>query len=240
MLCSPQRGHPWGFFLLVVPPKNSHPISPRCPPCAWGHGDGDGDGVGDGTCSTHHAQGRCLQHPSRPTWGPRTLSSTPCPLLAASPLLVHPVADPTAGISLREKDLEAVLPKQLRGKRPPGFCSPTLGPTTGLPAVIATMRDLSKKGKLEEAAGPALGTTLSIQRLDVCSDSSVAECLSSIPGGRVDVLGEQNGVRGGVNGEMGTGIGVLSPLGCPRSEQRRRGARGPRGEHQRGGDEAHF
>uniref|UniRef100_A0A8B9TI79 Ketoreductase domain-containing protein n=1 Tax=Anas platyrhynchos TaxID=8839 RepID=A0A8B9TI79_ANAPL len=60
--------------------------------------------------------------------------------------------------------------------------------------VIATMRDLSKKGKLEEAAGPALGTTLSIQRLDVCSDSSVAECLSSIPGGRVDVLVNNAGV----------------------------------------------
>lgn len=60
--------------------------------------------------------------------------------------------------------------------------------------VIATMRDLSKKEKLEEAAGPALGKTLSIQRLDVCSDSSVAECLSSIPGGRVDVLVNNAGV----------------------------------------------
>uniref|UniRef100_A0A8B9QQ23 Retinol dehydrogenase 8 n=1 Tax=Apteryx owenii TaxID=8824 RepID=A0A8B9QQ23_APTOW len=54
--------------------------------------------------------------------------------------------------------------------------------------VIATMRDLRKKEKLEEAAGPALGQTLSIQHLDVCSDSSVAECVGSIPGGRVDVL----------------------------------------------------
>ncbi|KGL93555.1 Retinol dehydrogenase 8, partial [Charadrius vociferus] len=60
--------------------------------------------------------------------------------------------------------------------------------------VIATMRDLRKKEKLEEAAGPALGKTLSIQRLDVCSDSSVAECMESIPGGRVDVLVNNAGV----------------------------------------------
>ncbi|XP_025944499.1 retinol dehydrogenase 8 [Apteryx rowi] len=60
--------------------------------------------------------------------------------------------------------------------------------------VIATMRDLRKKEKLEEAAGPALGRTLSIQHLDVCSDSSVAECVGSIPGGRVDVLVSNAGV----------------------------------------------
>ncbi|XP_068778859.1 retinol dehydrogenase 8 [Struthio camelus] len=60
--------------------------------------------------------------------------------------------------------------------------------------VIATMRDLGKKEKLEEAAGPALGRTLSIQRLDVCSESSVAECMGSIPGGRVDVLVNNAGV----------------------------------------------
>ncbi|NXI48630.1 RDH8 dehydrogenase, partial [Galbula dea] len=60
--------------------------------------------------------------------------------------------------------------------------------------VIATMRDLRKKEKLEAAAGPALGKTLSIQRLDVCSDSSVAECLETIPGGKVDVLVNNAGV----------------------------------------------
>ncbi|NXN34075.1 RDH8 dehydrogenase, partial [Nycticryphes semicollaris] len=60
--------------------------------------------------------------------------------------------------------------------------------------VIATMRDLRKKEKLEQAAGAALGKTLSIQRLDVCSDSSVAECMGSIPGGRVDVLVNNAGV----------------------------------------------
>lgn len=75
------------------------------------------------------------------------------------------------------------------------------------------MRDLGKKEKLEEAAGPALGKTLSIQRLDVCSDSSVAECLSSIPGGRVDVLGERGGAGG--HGEAGPGGGTLRPPPSP-------------------------
>ncbi|NWR81376.1 RDH8 dehydrogenase, partial [Centropus unirufus] len=60
--------------------------------------------------------------------------------------------------------------------------------------VIATMRDLRKKEKLEEAAGATLGKTLTIQRLDVCSDSSVEECMGSIPGGRVDVLVNNAGV----------------------------------------------
>ncbi|NXK82684.1 RDH8 dehydrogenase, partial [Amazona guildingii] len=60
--------------------------------------------------------------------------------------------------------------------------------------VIATMRDLRKKTDLEHAAGSALGQTLCIQRLDVCSDRSVAECMGSIPGGRVDVLVNNAGV----------------------------------------------
>uniref|UniRef100_A0A8C3KI21 Ketoreductase domain-containing protein n=1 Tax=Calidris pygmaea TaxID=425635 RepID=A0A8C3KI21_9CHAR len=60
--------------------------------------------------------------------------------------------------------------------------------------VIATMRDLRKKEKLEQAAGETLGKTLRIQRLDVCSDSSVAECMENIPGGRVDVLVNNAGV----------------------------------------------
>nr|XP_035975546.1 retinol dehydrogenase 8 isoform X2 [Halichoerus grypus] len=55
--------------------------------------------------------------------------------------------------------------------------------------VVATMRDLGKKGTLEEAAGDALGQTLTVAQLDVCSDESVAQCLSCIQGGEVDVLG---------------------------------------------------
>ncbi|XP_077185419.1 retinol dehydrogenase 8 [Paroedura picta] len=60
--------------------------------------------------------------------------------------------------------------------------------------VIATMRDLRKKEKLEEAAGATLNNTLFIQRLDVCSEESVAECLSSLPEKRVDVLVNNAGV----------------------------------------------
>ncbi|XP_074836481.1 retinol dehydrogenase 8 [Carettochelys insculpta] len=60
--------------------------------------------------------------------------------------------------------------------------------------VIATMRDLQKKAPLEQAAGTALGRTLTIRRLDVCSDASVAECLGSIPESRVDVLVNNAGV----------------------------------------------
>lgn len=52
------------------------------------------------------------------------------------------------------------------------------------------MRDLGKKEPLEAAAGEALGKTLNVAQLDVCSDDSVANCLSHIEGGQVDVLGE--------------------------------------------------
>ncbi|XP_069783415.1 retinol dehydrogenase 8a [Narcine bancroftii] len=60
--------------------------------------------------------------------------------------------------------------------------------------VIATMRDLIRKGKLEEAAGETLNKTLHIQQLDVCSEESVTDCLSSVQGGRVDILVNNAGV----------------------------------------------
>ncbi|KAM4880198.1 retinol dehydrogenase 8 [Sylvia borin] len=66
--------------------------------------------------------------------------------------------------------------------------------------VLATMRDLSRRGALEAAAGATLGDTLKILRLDVTSDASVAECLGEVPGGRVDVV---------VNN---AGVGLVGPL----------------------------
>ncbi|XP_004442668.1 PREDICTED: retinol dehydrogenase 8 [Ceratotherium simum simum] len=60
--------------------------------------------------------------------------------------------------------------------------------------VVATMRDLGKKGMLEAAAGEALGQTLTVAQLDVCSNKSVAQCLSCIQGGEVDVLVSNAGV----------------------------------------------
>ncbi|KAK2494604.1 hypothetical protein MC885_020161 [Smutsia gigantea] len=60
--------------------------------------------------------------------------------------------------------------------------------------VVATMRDLEKKGTLEAAAGETLGQTLTVAKLDVCSDESVAQCLRCIPGGEVDVLVNNAGV----------------------------------------------
>nr|XP_003460903.1 retinol dehydrogenase 8 [Cavia porcellus] len=66
--------------------------------------------------------------------------------------------------------------------------------------VVATMRDLGKKEALEAAAGDALGKTLTVAQLDVCDDASVAQCLSHIQGGDVDVL---------VNN---AGVGLVGPL----------------------------
>ncbi|KAM4887023.1 retinol dehydrogenase 8 [Thomomys bottae] len=66
--------------------------------------------------------------------------------------------------------------------------------------VVATMRDLGKKEALEASAGGTLGKTLTVAQLDVCNDDSVAQCLSLIPGGDVDVL------------VSNAGVGLVGPL----------------------------
>lgn len=51
------------------------------------------------------------------------------------------------------------------------------------------MRDLGKRGPLEEAAGDSLNKTLEIKQLDACCEASIRECVNSLPDRRVDVLG---------------------------------------------------
>ena len=46
--------------------------------------------------------------------------------------------------------------------------------------VYATMRNLAKKGKLEEEVKDQLGNTLIIKQLDVCSDESVKNTVQEI------------------------------------------------------------
>ncbi|XP_074512474.1 retinol dehydrogenase 8 isoform X1 [Sebastes fasciatus] len=68
--------------------------------------------------------------------------------------------------------------------------------------VVATMRDLGKRGPLEEAAGDSLNKTLEIKQLDACCEASIRECVDSLPDRRVDVL---------VNN---AGVGMIGPLEC--------------------------
>ncbi|XP_069544540.1 retinol dehydrogenase 8 [Brachyistius frenatus] len=68
--------------------------------------------------------------------------------------------------------------------------------------VVATMRDLGKRGPLEKAAGDSLNKTLEIKELDACCEASIKECVNSLPNRRVDVL---------VNN---AGIGMIGPLEC--------------------------
>ena len=56
--------------------------------------------------------------------------------------------------------------------------------------VYATMRNLAKKGKLEEEVKDQLGNTLIIKQLDVCSDESVKNTVQEILDAeeKIDVL----------------------------------------------------
>uniref|UniRef100_H3B1X8 Retinol dehydrogenase n=1 Tax=Latimeria chalumnae TaxID=7897 RepID=H3B1X8_LATCH len=73
--------------------------------------------------------------------------------------------------------------------------------------VIATMRNLSKRGKLEDAAGEALNTTLEIKQLDVCDEQSIRQCIDSIPDRHIDIL---------INN---AGVGLVGPLECQSIEE---------------------
>ena len=58
--------------------------------------------------------------------------------------------------------------------------------------VYATMRNMAKKGQLEEEGKDQLGDTLIIKQMDVCSDESVAMAVKDVMDteGRIDILCE--------------------------------------------------
>ena len=60
--------------------------------------------------------------------------------------------------------------------------------------VYATMRNLAKKGQLEEEGRDQLGDTLIIKQMDVCSDESVTKTVQEVmeTEGKIDVLCEYN------------------------------------------------
>ena len=56
--------------------------------------------------------------------------------------------------------------------------------------VYATMRNLARKGQLEEEGKEQLGETLIIKQMDVCSDESVTMAVKEVLNaeGKIDVL----------------------------------------------------
>ncbi|XP_005294253.4 retinol dehydrogenase 8-like [Chrysemys picta bellii] len=73
--------------------------------------------------------------------------------------------------------------------------------------VIATMRNLGKRGCLEAAAGVTLNKTLEIRQLDVCDERSIITCINSIPNRHVDIL---------INN---AGVGMIGPIECQTIEE---------------------
>ncbi|XP_070584202.1 retinol dehydrogenase 8-like [Erythrolamprus reginae] len=73
--------------------------------------------------------------------------------------------------------------------------------------VIATMRNIIKKEKLEAAIGPALNQTLEIRQLDVCDEKSIHNCINSIPQRHIDIL---------INN---AGLGSIGPIECQSIEE---------------------
>uniref|UniRef100_A0ACB8EUP9 Uncharacterized protein n=1 Tax=Sphaerodactylus townsendi TaxID=933632 RepID=A0ACB8EUP9_9SAUR len=74
-------------------------------------------------------------------------------------------------------------------------------------AVIATLRNVTKKEQLEAAAGAALNRSLEIKQLDVCDERSIRSCINSIPNRHIDIL---------VNN---AGVGLIGPIECQSMEE---------------------
>ncbi|XP_051868314.1 retinol dehydrogenase 8 [Pristis pectinata] len=68
--------------------------------------------------------------------------------------------------------------------------------------VYATMRNLDKRRDLVDIAGHALGKTLEIKQLDVCSEKSIQDCINSIPNRKIDIL------------ISNAGMGMIGPIEC--------------------------
>ncbi|XP_026535505.1 retinol dehydrogenase 8-like [Notechis scutatus] len=73
--------------------------------------------------------------------------------------------------------------------------------------VFATMRNITKKEKLEAAIGLALNQTLEIKQLDVCDEKSIQNCINSIPQRHIDIL---------INN---AGLGSIGPIECQSIEE---------------------
>eukprot|EP00063_Salmo_salar_P084548 XP_014059383.1 PREDICTED: retinol dehydrogenase 8-like isoform X2 [Salmo salar] len=68
--------------------------------------------------------------------------------------------------------------------------------------VVATMRDLEKRERLERVAGDTLNRSLEIRQLDACCEDSIRECVDSLQDQRVDVL------------VSNAGVDMIGPLEC--------------------------